>query len=34
MLRIEHRSEYRVIQPPELLVFTWRSEFTGCKTRW
>ena len=28
-LRIEHTGEYRVIQPPELLVFTWRSEFTG-----
>lgn len=28
-LRIEHIGEYQVIQPPELLVFTWRSEFTG-----
>ena len=28
-LRIEHTGEYQVIQPPELLVFTWRSEFTG-----
>ena len=28
-LRIEHMGEYRVIRPPELLVFTWRSEFTG-----
>ena len=30
-LRIEHTGEYRVIQPPELLVFTWRSEFTGMR---
>jgi uncharacterized protein YndB with AHSA1/START domain len=30
-LRIEHTGEYRVIQPPELLVFTWRSEFTGMQ---
>ena len=28
-LRIEHTGEYQVIQPPVLLVFTWRSEFTG-----
>ena len=32
-LRIEHTGEYRVIQPPELLVFTWRSEFTGLRNR-
>jgi uncharacterized protein YndB with AHSA1/START domain len=30
-LRIEHTGEYRVIEPPELLVFTWRSEFTGMR---
>jgi uncharacterized protein YndB with AHSA1/START domain len=30
-LRIEHTGEYRVIQEPELLVFTWRSEFTGMQ---
>jgi uncharacterized protein YndB with AHSA1/START domain len=30
-LRIEHTGEYRVIQAPELLVFTWRSEFTGMQ---
>jgi len=30
-LRIEHTGEYRVIRPPELLVFTWRSEFTGMQ---
>lgn len=30
-LRIEHTGEYQVIQPPELLVFTWRSEFTGMR---
>jgi uncharacterized protein YndB with AHSA1/START domain len=30
-VRIEHTGEYRVIQPPELLVFTWRSEFTGMQ---
>jgi uncharacterized protein YndB with AHSA1/START domain len=30
-LRIEHIGEYRVIQPPRLLVFTWRSEFTGMR---
>jgi uncharacterized protein YndB with AHSA1/START domain len=30
-LRIEHTGEYRVIQPPDLLVFTWRSEFTGMR---
>lgn len=30
-LRIEHTGEYQVIQPPELLVFTWRSEFTGMQ---
>jgi uncharacterized protein YndB with AHSA1/START domain len=28
-LRIEHTGEYRVIDPPHLLVFTWRSQFTG-----
>ena len=28
-LRIEHTGEYQVIQAPQLLVFTWRSEFTG-----
>lgn len=30
-LRIEHTGEYQIIQPPELLVFTWRSEFTGMR---
>jgi uncharacterized protein YndB with AHSA1/START domain len=30
-LRIEHTGEYRVIEPPKLLVFTWRSEFTGMR---
>lgn len=30
-LRIEHTGEYQVIQPPALLVFTWRSEFTGMQ---
>jgi uncharacterized protein YndB with AHSA1/START domain len=30
-LRIEHTGEYRVIEPPNLLVFTWRSEFTGMR---
>src|SRR5690348_412006 len=30
-LRIEHTGEYQVIQPPSLLVFTWRSEFTGMR---
>jgi uncharacterized protein YndB with AHSA1/START domain len=30
-LSIEHSGEYRVIQPPTLLVFTWRSEFTGMR---
>jgi len=28
-LRIQHTGEYQVIQAPQLLVFTWRSEFTG-----
>jgi uncharacterized protein YndB with AHSA1/START domain len=27
----EHRAHGRIIQPPELLVFTWRSEFTGMQ---
>jgi uncharacterized protein YndB with AHSA1/START domain len=26
---IEHTGEYRVVDPPNLLVFTWRSQFTG-----
>jgi uncharacterized protein YndB with AHSA1/START domain len=30
-VRIEHSGEYQIIQPPELLVFTWRSEFTGMQ---
>ena len=30
-LRIEHTGEYQVIEPPVLLVFTWRSEFTGMR---
>jgi uncharacterized protein YndB with AHSA1/START domain len=30
-LRIEHTGEYQVIEPPQLLVFTWRSEFTGMQ---
>ena len=30
-LNIEHTGEYRVIEPPHLLVFTWRSEFTGMR---
>jgi len=30
-LRIEHTGEYQMIQPPELLAFTWRSEFTGMQ---
>jgi uncharacterized protein YndB with AHSA1/START domain len=30
-VRIEHTGEYQVIQPPELLVFTWCSEFTGMQ---
>jgi uncharacterized protein YndB with AHSA1/START domain len=30
-LSIEHTGEYRVIEPPHLLVFTWRSEFTGMR---
>ena len=30
-LRIEHTGEYQVIEPPALLVFTWRSEFTGMR---
>src|SRR5579864_2100394 len=28
-LSIEHTGEYRVIDSPHLLVFTWRSQFTG-----
>jgi uncharacterized protein YndB with AHSA1/START domain len=30
-LSIEHTGEYTAIQPPHLLVFTWRSEFTGMR---
>ena len=30
-LSIEHTGEYRVIRPPNLLSFTWRSEFTGMR---
>ena len=30
-LRIEHTGVYQTIQPPALLVFTWRSEFTGMR---
>ena len=30
-LSIEHTGEYRVIDPPHLLVFTWRSQFTGMR---
>ena len=30
-LSIEHTGEYRSIEPPKLLVFTWRSEFTGLR---
>jgi uncharacterized protein YndB with AHSA1/START domain len=30
-LSIEHTGEYRVIEPPRLLVFTWRSEFTAMR---
>ena len=30
-LSIEHSGEYRVIDRPRLLVFTWRSEFTGMR---
>jgi uncharacterized protein YndB with AHSA1/START domain len=26
---IEHTGKYRVVDPPNLLVFTWRSQFTG-----
>jgi uncharacterized protein YndB with AHSA1/START domain len=26
---IEHTGEYRTVDPPTLLVFTWRSQFTG-----
>src|SRR5947208_2237608 len=26
---VEHLGEYRAIEPPSLLAFTWRSEFTG-----
>ena len=28
-MEIEHTGEYRQIEPPRRLVFTWRSEFTG-----
>jgi uncharacterized protein YndB with AHSA1/START domain len=30
-LSIEHTGEYRVIDPPRLLIFTWRSQFTGMR---
>jgi uncharacterized protein YndB with AHSA1/START domain len=30
-MRIEHSGEYQTIEPPRLLVFTWRSEFTGMR---
>jgi uncharacterized protein YndB with AHSA1/START domain len=30
-LTIEHTGEYRVIDRPHLLIFTWRSEFTGMR---
>ena len=30
-LSIEHTGEYRVIDPPHLLMFPWRSEFTGMR---
>ena len=30
-LSIEHTGEYLVIEPPNLLIFTWRSEFTGMR---
>jgi uncharacterized protein YndB with AHSA1/START domain len=30
-LRIEHTGQYQIIQPPELLVFTGHSEFTGMR---
>lgn len=30
-LSIEHTGEYLTVQPPHLLVFTWRSEFTGMR---
>ena len=30
-LSVEHTGAYRVIEPPRLLVFTWRSEFTGMR---
>ena len=30
-LSIEHTGVYRSIEPPKLLVFTWRSEFTGLR---
>jgi uncharacterized protein YndB with AHSA1/START domain len=30
-LRIEHTGQYQVIRPPDLLVFTWRSQFTGMQ---
>ncbi len=28
-MRIEHRGEFRAVDPPTLLVFTWRSPYTG-----
>jgi uncharacterized protein YndB with AHSA1/START domain len=30
-LSIEHTGEYRVIEPPHVLIFTWCSEFTGMR---
>jgi uncharacterized protein YndB with AHSA1/START domain len=30
-LSIEHTGEYLVVEPPHLLVFTWRSQFTGMR---
>jgi uncharacterized protein YndB with AHSA1/START domain len=30
-LTIEHTGEYRAIEPPHRLVFTWRSEYTGMR---
>jgi uncharacterized protein YndB with AHSA1/START domain len=30
-LSIEHTGEYRVVDRPHLLVFTWRSQFTGMR---
>jgi uncharacterized protein YndB with AHSA1/START domain len=28
-MEIDHEGEYRAIEPPRLLQFTWRSRFTG-----